>query len=175
MSFAPKNSKPVVLPPLPLPPASEVASFRDAARTSALLSKLAQPKSVRRKVPTVPPLSSSDRRSAASLQAPSGQRIIDDYALAGTLHQSSSTGTELHAAQHNLTAGSVVLKAADRRLLLAAGCVPMAQTTPLHSKLEHDHIVRLHEAFDTERFVQVDTMHRHTHQSLYIYTSKHSN
>ena len=159
MSFAPRNSKPVVLPPLPRPPTGgndARASFRDAANASAILSKLAQPKAVRnkpaplRRVPSV-----GSAQPPAPRPAPPGQRIIDDFTPAGALHQSSSTGTELQVAQHNLTGAPVVLKAADRRLLSAAGRVSMAHATPLHRKLEHDHIIRLHEVFDSERFVQV--------------------
>jgi len=100
-----------------------------------------------------PPLSSAPAGKAHPV--PTGSRIVDHYALTQQVHTSTSTGTELHAGRHRLTGEMVALKAFDRTASNAVGRVPLAHTTALHAQLEHEHIVRLHEVFDSQRLVHV--------------------
>jgi serine/threonine protein kinase len=68
------------------------------------------------------------------------------------VHTSTATGTELHVARHRLTGELVVMKAMERKAL---SLVPAVPGSVLHAKLEHEHIARLHEVFDSQRLVIV--------------------
>ena len=54
-----------------------------------------------------------------------------------------------------MTGQKVVLKAFDRQRFSASGRVPIAHSTLLHARIEHEHICRLYEVFDSQRVVHV--------------------
>ena len=68
------------------------------------------------------------------------------------MHTSSSTSTEVHVARHRKTGEFVILKAVARS---QSRPVSVTAAAVLHAKLEHEHIARLHEIFDSERLVLV--------------------
>ena len=95
---------------------------------------------------------------APGAAVPSGIRIIDYYEPTDHVHTSQVTGTEVHLAKHRLTGEIVVLEAMDPTRVhpgIKNPRTPLAATTALHALLEHQHIARLHEVFDSERMVCV--------------------
>ena len=149
MSFAPRGSQPLlpanVVPRAPpgMKPAtspSHRVAFREAVTANAAMGS----------TPTT-----AQQRGGGGGGGGEGSRIIDHYVLASQLHASMSSGTEVHSAKHRMTGETVTMKAVDRANLAAAGRVPITHSTPLYAQLEHEHIARLHEVFDSHRFVQV--------------------
>ena len=157
MAFAPRGSRPVIKPSAPLlatiprPPScakTESTSSPNAAR-------VAFRDAVFRDAASAAPPVTNGGKSADSAGTTGAGRIVDHYTLTHHLHTSVATGTDVHAARHRLTGEIVVMKAMDRSQLAAAGRVPSAHTSALHARLEHEHIVRLHEVFDSQRLVHV--------------------
>ena len=94
----------------------------------------------------------ASKESAAAASTVGESRIIDAYNLVEHVHTSSTFGTEVHVARHRSTNELVVLKAVERS---HSRPVSMTAAAALHARLEHEHIARLHEVFDSERLVLV--------------------
>ena len=105
--------------------------------------------------PTAPVANKAVRPGNQGTAGGDGGRIIDHYILTQQIHVSTTTNAEIHCGRHRLTGELVTMKAIDRAHLAAAGRVPCAHSTPLYAQLEHEHIVRLHEVFDSQRMVLV--------------------
>ena len=146
MSFGRANARglPKANPAPPKPTAPNAAKNASNAPTKVAFKDAAAAVMSR-------PKSGRQRGGAAS----DGSRIVDHYQVIANLHTSQAAGTELCVATHRMTGQKVVLKAFDRQRFSASGRVPIAHSTLLHARIEHEHICRLYEVFDSQRVVHV--------------------